>query len=85
MFIFRVLEGMRVAREFRRPAAVNRFIKSHGDLFQFTIQAGYMNEDTFVVTSQFTSKQWMDEDIALKYRRRMRLMTQAKHDKKRRP
>ena len=86
MYRFRVFEGDRLVREFRRPADVTRHIKRDGGVFSFAIEAGYAEGDTGELEGarRFTGKSWLKNDVESHYRRRMRLERQAEYDAQRR-
>ena len=86
MYRFRVFEGDRLVREFRKPAAVTRHIKRNIGVFDFIVIAGYaeVDSDELAGPQWFSSALWLEKDVESFYRRRMRLEGQAKYDAQRR-
>ncbi len=86
MYRFRVYEGGRLVREFRRPADVTRHIEREGGLFSFSVEAGYATSDSGELEGarRFTGRSWLKKGAEAHYRRRMRLERQAEYDAKRR-
>ena len=86
MYRFRVFEGDRLVREFRRPADVTRHIKRDFELFNFAVEAGYAasGTDELEGARRFSGRSWLKNDVESHYRRRMRLERQANYDAQRR-